>query len=618
MAAAEQRIDQRAREFLALHHPFDLLDPAERADIAGAIRQARHATGTRIYGHGQPLDGLYMVLDGSIEITDAGGRMISRLGRGGVFGERGLLRDGLAVTTATALEPSETILLPRGDFDRLRAEQASFRAFFEPGRREPGETGPAPAMLGDLTRTRLGDLMTREPVTVASGTTAAEAARRMSEHGISCLLVVRGDLLEGIVTTRDLTGRVLAPGRPGETPVGAVMTPAPMTLAPDALALEALMLMSRNRIGHLPVVEAGRPVGIVTHTDLVRCQSVSATQMLRDVAGSDSPEGIAGIVRGVPRLLAQLVGAGARADAVGRIVTAVTDAVTERLLELAITDLGPPPVPWLWAACGSQGRREQTGATDQDNCLILSDDLRPGHHAYFEALASRVSTGLDACGYTFCPGDMMATNPRWRQPVSVWRDYFRGWIETPDPMAQMLASVMFDLRPIAGDIGLFEGLQPETLARARANGIFVAHMVSNALKHTPPLGLLRGLALIRSGEHRNRIDLKLNGVVPVVDLARIYALRREIAVVNTRERLIAAREAGEISPAGAHDLIDAYDLISELRLRHQAARVREGERPDNFLDPASLSDLERSHLRDAFVAVRTMQSALGQSHYMMR
>jgi CBS domain-containing protein len=228
---------------------------------------------------------------------------------------------------------------------------------------------------------------------------------------------------------------------------------------------------------------------------------------------------------------------------------------------------------------------------------------------YFHQLARFVCDGLNTVGYYYCPGDMMATNPKWCQPVRVWRDYFAGWVARPDPMAQMLASVMFDLRPIGGATALFRDLQEETLENAARNSIFVAHMISNSLKHTPPLGLLRGFATIRSGEHRNHIDMKLNGVVPVVDLGRIYALRGRLTVANTRARLLAAEEAGVISISGARDLIEAYDLIAESRLKNQAALVKMGRKPDNFLAPSDLSDFERSHLRDAFVVVRTMQSS---------
>ena len=175
----------------------------------------------------------------------------------------------------------------------------------------------------------------------------------------------------------------------------------------------------------------------------------------------------------------------------------------------------------------------------------------------------------------------------------------------------MLASVMFDLRPIGGDFGLFAELQETTLKKAAANSIFVGHMIANSLKHTPPLNLFRGFALIRSGDHKNTVDLKHNGVVPIVDLARAYALKGKLLPVNTRARLIEARDNGVVSTSGAADLIDAYDLICETRLAHQARQIRNGEKPDNFMAPASLSALERNHLREAFGVIKTMQSALG-------
>ena len=176
----------------------------------------------------------------------------------------------------------------------------------------------------------------------------------------------------------------------------------------------------------------------------------------------------------------------------------------------------------------------------------------------------------------------------------------------------MLASVMFDLRAIGGDAALLSGLQAETLQMACKNSIFVAHMISNSLRHQPPLGLLRGIATIRSGQHQGHIDMKMNGVVPVNDLARIYALKGQIPAVNTRARLEAAEDAGVISGPGARDLIAAYDLIQTTRLKSQLDQIRAGRQADNFVSPSDLPDLQRSHLRDAFVVVRTMQSAAGQ------
>jgi CBS domain-containing protein len=315
----------------------------------------------------------------------------------------------------------------------------------------------------------------------------------------------------------------------------------------------------------------------------------------------------------IPQLLARLVAGHNAHEVVTRLVTDIADAVTRRLLALGEAEFGAPPAPYLWLACGSQGRQEQTGVSDQDNCLFIDDSASEGDMEYYARLARFVCDGLNACGYVYCPGEMMAMTPRWRQPMRVWRDYFAGWIARPDPMAQMLASVMFDLRPIGGEASLFHALQAETLDAAARNSIFVAHMIANSLKHQPPLGLLRGFATIRSGEHKNHIDLKHNGVVPVVDLGRIYALTGRLPAVNTRARLVAAGEAGVISPSGARDLLEAYDMIARVRLEHQARQAREGEKPDNFLAPSDLSDFERSHLRDAFVVVRTMQSAVGHA-----
>ncbi len=371
--------------------------------------------------------------------------------------------------------------------------------------------------------------------------------------------------------------------------------------------------MLEHRIGHLPVVDDGKLIGMITQTDLTRFQAVSSALLVRDAATAQTLDDLAEVTARIPKLLVQLVGGNNPHEVTTRLITDIADTVTRRLLAMAEAQLGPAPVPYLWLACGSQGRQEQTGVSDQDNCLMIDDDATPADMAYFAALAKIVTDGLNACGYVYCPGDMMATNPQWCQPMHVWREYFRKWVATPDPMAQMLASVMFDLRPIGGAASLFSNLQAEVLDMAAKNSIFVAHMISNSLKHYPPLGLLRGFATIRSGEHKNHIDLKMNGVVPVVDLGRIYALIGELPAVNTRARLEAASEAGVISPSGARDLIEAYDLIAITRLEHQARRVKGGEKPDNFIAPSELSDFERSHLRDAFVVVRTMQSAVGSS-----
>ena len=591
-------------QFLASVHPYDSLPDAALHDLAEVATAQKHAKGAEIFGLGDRVSDLHVVVEGIVEITDETGVQLSILGPRNSFGERAILRGSEAQRTATCTTAATLIIIPADTLFALIETHAAVARFFD--RRRPARTDRE-----DLSTRSVEHLMTREPVTCAPDVSIREAAERMRDRNISAICIEDAEGFQGIVTLRDMNARVIAEGTDSAAPISTVMTQDPLTLGPRALVIDVLHLMVERGIGHIPIVEDQKLVGILTRTDLTRAQAMSTTDLVDRVARAKSAAQMALATADIPQLLVQLVETGHRHEVVTRLITDIADTATRRLLALAESELGPPPVPYLWLACGSQGRQEQTGVSDQDNCLILSDDVTEADQPYFAALAKFVSDGLDTCGYFYCPGDMMATNPRWCQPLSVWRDYFRGWIAKPDPEAQMLASVMFDLRPISGDQQLVDVLHEDTLAQAAENSIFTAHMISNSLKHHPPLGLLRGLATIRSGDHRNQLDLKHNGVVPIVDLGRIYALQGQLRPVNTRARLRASISAGILSHSGGADLLDAYDLIATIRLEHQMTEIKDGQPPSNYLDPSELSDLERSHVRDAFVVVKTMQSAVG-------
>lgn len=596
--------------FLSAVHPYDALDPEVLEELLPAFRPQAMAAGEAIYRLGEPLDGLYLIHKGAVEVRDQNGVQISLLGPRNSFGERGLMRDGLAATSASTREDTLLLVLPAEQFKKLLETQPAARKFFDRQR------APKPRR-ADLATSRVETLMAPAPLTCPPDTPVQFAAQLMHSRHISSVCITEGKQLRGIATIRDLSGKVVGGALPYDTPLSEIMTADPMTLPPSAIGSDVLHMMMERRIGHVPVTVNGELVGIVTQTDLTRFQAMTSAELVSEIARASNAQEMARVTARIPHLLVQLVAGGNRHEVVTRLITDIADTATRRLLALAEDQLGKPPVPYLWAACGSQGRQEQTGVSDQDNVLILSDEVTEDQMPYFEALATFVCDGLNTCGYVYCPGDMMATNPRWCQPVRVWRQYFDSWIAKPVPEAQMLASVMFDLRAIGGTTTLFEDLQETTLARAAKNSIFVAHMISNSLKHTPPLGLLRGFATIRSGEHKNQLDMKHNGVVPVVDLGRVYALQGRLTPVNTRARLEAAIPAGVLSQSGGQDLLDAYDLIAETRLDQQARQIKSGNAPDNYLAPADLSDFERSHLRDAFVVVKSLQSAVGHGKGML-
>ena len=490
------------------------------------------------------------------------------------------------------------------------------------GSAENAGTGAADPHL-NLMRTPVRALIKRAPITLPPSTTIRAAAQLMREQRVSSVLLVEGGHLYGLVTDRDLRNRAVAEGLDTTRPVIDIATVAPLTMQITQPGFEALLMMARHNIHHVPVMDGDAVAGMITATDVTEQHSTSAVFLAGDIHKQTTLDGLVTCAAKVRGLQRHLAAAGASAYATGHIVTAITDALTTRLLQLGEAQFGPAPVDYAWVAAGSQARSEQTAKSDQDNCMILDDAYDEATHgAYFKALATFVCDGLAACGYIHCPGEMMAMTDKWRQPRRVWAEYFRKWVDTPEPMALMLTCVFFDVRTIAGQAALLDGLRADVLRRTKDAKLFLAHMVGNALTHQPPLGLFGGLfgglSTIRSGEHKGTIDLKHNGIVPVIDLARVYALAAGHDAVNTHDRLAHAAESGEISPQSVHDLRDALEFLSALRIRHQARQIAAGQPADNYLRPDELSNFEREQLKDAFGVVKQLQEVLGQRYQGLR
>jgi len=467
--------------------------------------------------------------------------------------------------------------------------------------------------------TPVSELINRSPVVLAPHANIREAAETMTREQVSSLMVATDDQLKGIVTDRDLRCRVIAQGLPPDRAVGDIMTPTPVTVEAHSNAHEALLIMARNRIHHLPVLQDEKIIGMITATDLEKRRSTSPLHLISDVYRQQDIDGLIDTSQRLPSMVVTLVEANASAHSIGHLVSSIGEAITCRLLMLAEQRFGPPPIPYAWLTGGSMARRDQTAHSDQDNCLLLADTYRAEEHgAYFKDLSDFVCDALDACGYVYCPGEVMAKTKKWLQPFSVWESYFDQWIDQPDPKALMHACIFFDLRCLYGDLALFKALQTYILEKASRNRIFHAYMAANAMTHEPPLGFLRNFVLIRGGEHDRTLDLKHNGVVPIIDLARVHALAGGVAVVNTRDRLEAAASRGALSPDGAANLRDALEFIGTVRLRHQACQIKAGKQPDNFMSPRDLSPFERNHLKDAFAVVRKIQAVFSQRYQVSR
>ena len=600
-------------KFLSAHHPFSLLPEAELQTLPRKLS-------IRYFRRGSPFppkDGsspaLYLLRRGAVELRDAQQALLSKLAEGDLYTLPCDPEE--APPVGLTVEDTLAYLLPCEELARLRAQYPSFSEYFDLSlRRALDQIKETPGTGTSLLTVQVGELLDHPLVSVPPNTTIREAAQRMTEARISSLIVLKEGRLLGMVTDRDLRSRCLAAGLSAQERIDRIMTKRLHCIKRSELGFQALLTMTRLNVHHLPVLDGDQVVGVISTSDLVRFQSANSVYLVGGIRKAKDLDALIACSAQVPELQVHLVQSGATADQIGQAVSAVTDAISLRLLEMAEAALGPPPVPYAWLAGGSQARREQSVHSDQDNALLIADHSKPEEDEYFAALARFVNDGLHACGYVYCPGKVMASNPKWRQPLRIWRKYFNTWIKRPEPMALMLSSVFFDLRAVHDPEGMFEELQGFFLESGRANRIFIAYLVSNALKHRPPLGFFRNFVLIRGGEHDHSFDLKHRGIVPIIDLARIYALSVGLPQVNTIERLRAGAQVNAVSQEGAANLIDALEFIGTLRMRHQARQLQLGEAADNYLHPEQLSQLERSHLKDAFSLIDTMQESLGQRY----
>jgi CBS domain-containing protein len=591
--------------------PFNLLSPQHVQSISEKIQIEYFAEGEDVMVHnGPPAEYLYIIRRGSVDLLredDRGVHVLDTLGEGDMFGYPSLIRHKPPIVTVRTREEVLAYLMAADLFHHLRRDIPSFTRFFATSaieritqRLQAHDENASP----ELFRFRLRDLVQRHLVSVSPDVSVREAAQVMRDHNVSSVVI--DTVPPGIITDRDLRNRVVATGMSDTTPVTSIMTRNVLSLSLDSLVFEALITMLEHGIHHMLVTEDNRAIGMVTHTDILRHQSKSPLFLPRQLQRARKMEDLQAYTQQVTATVGSLLDAGARVNDIGRIVAMSHDALIVRLLHDAEKTLGPPPCPYGWLVLGSEGRYEQTLRTDQDNALVYADDAPPEAAQYFAALAERVVEQLIACGFPRCPGDIMATNERWRQPLPVWKQYFQDWVDTPNEKVLVRVGIFFDFRQIHGTLEVEQALRP-VIQRARDNKIFLGHLARVALRQHAPVSFFRQLVLERSGESRNLIDLKSRGTTLVVDLARLFSLEAGCSRTNTTSRLQRCLGQSDLSRSGAEELIAAFELISLLRLRYQYHQIQQGGTPTNQIPVSWLSALERRELKEALWAIARIQ-----------
>lgn len=599
-------------DFLAATLPFDCLAAHDLAQLLERVTISYHTQGESFDAESEH-HGLRILRSGAVDLRDADNTLLDRLGDGESFHIGGLnaQRGGVC---AMVIEDALIYFLPDAAYQALRRAHREIDRYFSSQRnrrlRRAARYQPAANALLQNVR----NYMSTDLLTVQGSDTLQAVANAMTQRRMSSALVLTNGQLAGIVTDRDLRARAVAAALPAQTPIREIMTAQPQTVDGGRSLFDATLLMTRRGYHHLPVLENSRLAGMITTSDLILARQDDPVYLVQHISRQEDASGIKALLDGVPQLVVQWNQAGMLAHQVSHVLTAIADAVTVRLIQLAEAELGPAPAAWCWLGFGSQARAEQLFGADQDNGMILANDARPEDAGWFAQLAQRVCDGLQLCGYPYCRGEIMATTDSWRQPLAAWQDRVRSWALTPTPAAAMRVSIFFDLRAVYGAERLCDLLQQTMLQEASRNSIFLAALAANVLDSRPPLGLFRHFVVERNGEHRDAVDLKKRGVLPITEIVRLHALAHGIAAVNTEERLRALAREKKITMGDSRNLTDALHCIQQQRLEHQCRQILRGDTPDNFLKPHGLPTLARKQLRDAFTLIDESQAAVRQTY----
>ena len=588
--------------FLRATPPFSALPAALFDEAAGSLEIGYYPSGAQLVGVGaEPLQHLYVIRKGAVRL-ERDGQTLQVLEEGETFGYTSLLT-GKATLDVRVEDDLLAYRLPAAQF-RLLLSDAQFAGHFAVAvsqrLRSSLEHSPVTTFKADL-QLEVAQLIRRPAIWVEAGATVGEAARVMRDQKVSSVLV-RGDP-PGIVTDRDFRNRVLAEGLGPETPAAAVFSRplrAVDAATPVSAAWTALLDSGSH---HLPIRRGEEIVGVLTSTDLLKVHAPGPVAVLRRVERMADRSALPGYAAKVTEMVGALLAGGLEAELMAGYVARLNDALVRRLLSFAEADLGPPPAPYAWVVMGSEGRMEQTLLTDQDNALVYDDRGEP-HRAWFQALAEHVNADLEAAGFPPCHGGYMARH--WLGTVSEWVQRFAGWFEVRKPQELLVASTFFDFRKVGGALDL-EPLEA-ALANTAQHPVFLRYLARAALDLRPPNSLL--LRLRESTE----LDLKMQGLAPIVLLARCYGLEIGSRERNTHTRLEAAVKAGLMSQEVFNVVSEAYRFLLGLRLRLQLKLAAEGKPAINKLAFSDLSAVERSRLKDAFRAIKSWQD-MAAYHY---
>jgi CBS domain-containing protein len=614
-------------EFLRKYPPFNQMDSAQLAYLVEHCQLRFYAAGESII---KPADGppqhFFIVKQGLVvgerpHSARRGSETTFEIASGECFPLAALLGERATRTEHLAGEDSFCLLLGKDAFVRLFAQSAPFHDFALRGvsslldqvnqqvQLRAAENLGAQYSLD----TPLRELAPQQPVACGAATPLREAVRHMHEQHVGSMVIVDEQARpEGIFTLRDLR-RVVAAGESLEQPIGALMTQRPFHLPPDASAFDAALAMTERHIAHVCLVAGERLVGVVSERDLFSLQRVDLVHLARTIRHAGRIETLVALRGDIRLLVERMLAHGASSTQITQLVTLLNDHTVCRVIELVLEELGDPGVSFSWLCFGSEGRREQTLHTDQDNGILFEADSPEQSESIRQRLlpvAQRINQCLAECGFSLCRGNIMAGNPALCLSRREWSRRFSAFVREATPESLLGSSIYFDLRVVWGDEQGCAQLRRQLLADVADNNLFQRLLAANALRHRPPLGRLRDFVVARKGAEKDTLDLKEEGLTPFVDGARLLALAHGVEDSSTLRRFAELVRLRVIDTQDGAAFEEAYHFIQQTRLQLHQQQASQGLPLSNRLDPDSLNQLDRRILRESFRQAQRLQASL--------
>lgn len=633
-------IVNRVKEFLKRFPPFTFLNEASLGLVAKGVEVKYYAQGEQLFRQGDPAQDFFFVLkEGSVQLSenkDGQERVVEVCDEGDVFGVLALLGKRPYILTAKAREDSLLYAIPVSIFEKILNENSRVSLYFAAGfasgqvvvRSDLSQSQKARRDFTELSKDNglmifsgQSDLnYSTDVLTCQKETTILIAVEKMAAKGVGSIVIVdQNQFPLGIITDKDIRNRLVALQKSYDTPVEELMTSPVMTKSKEAGFSDLYLTMIKNRLHHLIFTEDGtlksKVTGILSDHDILLSQGNSPAVLINALMNTWEVAEMSKIRNRAERLLKYYLENEVAMDFVANIISEINDIIIQRAVKLAINKHSPnhpeaSKVKFCFLSMGSEGREEQLLRTDLDNAIVFEDVPKENvenTQAYMLLIAQEVMETLFACGFQACPADMMANNPKWCQPLSQWKKYFSDWILSPNQQALLNATIFFDYRPVFGHKKLAEELTEHIYQEIADKSIFLNFLAKNALLNPPPLGFFRNFLVEKSGEQKDKFDIKLRAMMPLADMARLLVLsHRVVGINNTFKRF---EKLSELEPNYTDLLLEAGKAY-EILMRMRAIEGLKSGNSGRYIHPEDLGKLQRQLLKNTFAPIDELQKIM--------